>query len=223
VSLTSHILVACFSASCCYIVGEIRDDVANLIALTVATAILVMIPGPNVALIVANSIRYGFRMGARTALGVTCGNAIQLILVVLGMAAIIELAAEALTWIRWAGVAYLIYLGIRTWHTPADDLSAVKAAPAVFWRAVMIAAINPKTLLFIAAFLPQFVIVDAGAMGHPATVAAVFLVVLLAGDLVWALMAGSARSLLERCAQARNRITGGFLFAAGVGLALSRR
>jgi threonine/homoserine/homoserine lactone efflux protein len=197
--------------------------VANLLALAVATAILVMIPGPNVALIVANSIRYGFRMGATTALGVTCGNAVQLVLVVLGMTAIIELAAEALTWIRWAGVAYLVYLGIRTWNTPTDDLAAVKAAPAVFSRAVVIAAINPKTLLFIAAFLPQFVVLDVGIVGHPATIAVVFLAVLLVGDLVWAAMAGSARQLLNRFAAARNRVTGAFLVAAGVGLALSRR
>ena len=196
---------------------------ANLIALAVATAILVAIPGPNVALIVANSIRHGFRAGATTALGVTCGNAVQLVLVVLGMAAVIEYAAEALTWIRWAGVAYLIYLGIRTWNEPADDLGKVVAAPAVFWRAVVIAAINPKTLLFIAAFLPQFVAVDGGPLGHPATVATVFLAVLLAGDIVWAATAGSARRLLERYSAARNRITGGFLVAAGIGLALARK
>jgi threonine/homoserine/homoserine lactone efflux protein len=196
--------------------------VANLIALSIATAILVMIPGPNVALIVANSIRYGFRAGATAALGVTCGNAIQLVLVVLGMAAIIQFAADALTWIRWLGVGYLVYLGIRTWNTPADDLSNVEAVPAVFWRAVIIAAINPKTLLFIAAFLPQFVVLDTGIIGHPATVAAVFLAVLLAGDVIWAAMAGSARQLLDRFATARNRITGAFLVAAGVGLAISR-
>lgn len=196
---------------------------ANLFALAVATAILVMIPGPNVALIVANSIRYGFRAGATTALGVAIGNAIQLLLVVVGMTAVIEFAAEALSWIRWAGVVYLVYLGIRTWNEPADDLSSVKAAPAVFWRAVMIAAINPKTLLFIAAFLPQFVIIDAGLVGHPATVATVFLAVLLTGDVAWALMANSARRLLDRFASARNRITGGFLVAAGVGLALARK
>ena len=196
---------------------------ANLIALIVATAILVMIPGPNVAFIVANSIRWGFRVGATTALGVTVGNAIQLLVVVLGMAAVIEYAAEALTWIRWAGVAYLVYLGIRTWNEPADDLSQVKAAPAVFWRAVLIAAINPKTLLFIAAFLPQFVVLDAGLVGHPATIATVFLAVQLIGDAVWAATADSARRLLRRFATARNRITGSFLVAAGLGLALSRR
>ncbi len=196
---------------------------ANLITLAVATLVLVMIPGPNVALIVANSIRHGFGAGAMTAMGVTCGNAIQLLLVVVGMAAIIEYAAQALTWIRWAGVAYLVYLGVRTWNEPADDLSAVQAAPAVFWRAVMIAAINPKTLLFIAAFLPQFVILDSGPAGHPATVAAVFLGVLLAGDVVWAATANSARIVLNRFASARNRVTGGFLVVAGIGLALSRR
>lgn len=196
---------------------------ANLIALAVATAILVAIPGPNVALIVANSIRSGFRAGFTTALGVTCGNAIQLVLVVLGMAAVIQFAAEALNWIRWAGVAYLVYLGIRTWNEPADDLGRVQAAPALFWRGVLIAAINPKTLLFIAAFLPQFVVIDGGLAGHPATVAAVFLAVLLAGDVVWAATAGSARQLLARYSAARNRITGGFLVAAGIGLALARK
>ena len=196
---------------------------ANLIALAIATAILVMIPGPNVALIVANSIRHGFRAGTTTALGVTIGNAIQLLLVVVGMAAIIQFAAEALSWIRWAGVAYLVYLGIRTWNEPAGDLTSVKATPAVFWKAVVIAAINPKTLLFIAAFLPQFVVVDAGPIGHPATIGAIFLAVLLAGDIIWALMADSARTVLDRYASARNRITGGFLVAAGAGLALARK
>jgi threonine/homoserine/homoserine lactone efflux protein len=189
----------------------------------VATAILVAIPGPNVALIIANSIRHGFRTGAATALGVTIGNATQLLLIVLGMAVVIRYAAEALTWIRWAGVAYLVYLGIRTWNEAPEDLGRVRAKPAVFWRAVLIAAINPKTLLFIAAFLPQFIVVDTGIAGHPATIGLVFLAVLLAGDLLWALMADSAKQVLDQYSTARNRITGGFLVAAGVGLALARR
>ena len=195
---------------------------ANLIALTIATAILVAIPGPNVALIVANSIRDGFRAGAITVLGTTLGVALQLVLVVLGLSAIVETAAEALTWIRWAGVAYLIYLGIRTWNTPADDLSKVTAAPALFWRGCLIAAVNPKTLLFNAAFLPQFVVANGGMAGQLAVVATVFLAVLMVGDMLWALMANSARRLLDRYSAARNRITGGFLVAAGIGLALKR-
>lgn len=196
---------------------------ASLIALVGATAILVLIPGPNVALIVANSIRFGFRMGAITVLGTTFGVAIQLTAVVLGMAAIIELAAEALTWVRWAGVAYLIYLGIRTWHEPPNDLSNVLAAPALFWRGCLIAATNPKTLLFHAAFLPQFISAGGSSSGQFLLVAAIFLSVLLIGDMLWAWAAGAARPLLDRFASARNRLSGGFLLAAGVGLALSQR
>lgn len=196
---------------------------ASLLTLAGATVILVLIPGPNVALIVANSIRFGFRMGAITVLGTTFGVAIQLAAVVLGMAAIIELAAEALTWVRWAGVAYLIYLGIRIWREPPDDLRKIIAAPAMFWRGCMIAAANPKTLLFHAAFLPQFVSADGASSGQLLLVAATFLSVLLLGDMLWALSAGAARPLLDRFATARNRLSGGFLVAAGVGLALSQR
>ena len=194
---------------------------ANLLALIAATTILVMIPGPNVALIVANSLRYGLRMGAVTVFGTTLGVALQLIAVVAGVAAVVELAAEALTWIRWAGVAYLIWLGIMTWREPADDLTRVVAAPTVFWRGCLVAAVNPKTLLFNAAFLPQFA--GSGAFTELALVAAVFLTVLLLGDLLWAFFASGARSLLEKSSRTRNRITGGFLVAAGIGLALSRR
>lgn len=193
----------------------------NLAALVAATAILVIIPGPNVALIVANSIRYGFRSGAVTALGTTLGVALQLFLVVLGLSAIVEFAAEALSWIRWAGVAYLIYLGIQTYRESPEDLGTVEAAPTVFWRGCMLAAVNPKTLLFNAAFIPQFV--ADGSLSQFALVATVFLLVLLIGDLLWAAFASSARRALGRFASARNKITGAFLVAAGIGLAAANR
>ncbi len=195
----------------------------NLIALAAATLVLVMIPGPNVALIVANSIRYGIRMGSVTVLGTTVGVALQLAIVLLGMAAIIEIAVDALTWIRWAGVAYLIWLGVQTCREPAEDLGKIVAAPTVFWRACMVAAVNPKTLLFNAAFLPQFVSSGGSATVQLAIVSGVFLTVLLIGDMLWALTAGSARQLLDKHAAVRNKITGGFLVAAAISLALSRR
>lgn len=193
----------------------------TIVALVIATSILVIIPGPNVALIVANSLQYGFRMGVMTVLGTTIGVALQLTLVVGGMAVLVELAAGALIWIRWAGVAYLIFLGIRTWREPTTDLLQVRAAPAMFLRGCMLAAVNPKTLLFNAAFLPQFV--GDGSVARFALVGSVFLSVLFLGDVGWALFASSARKLLARYAQMRNRVSGAFLTAAGIGLALSRR
>ena len=194
----------------------------DLIALALATAVLVLIPGPNAALIVANSLRFGLREGLVTVLGTTLGVALQLGLVVVGVAAVIEFAAEALSWIRWVGVVYLVYLGIRAWREPASSLDAVEAQPTVFWRACMVAAINPKTLLFNAAFLPQFLPAGAGKLDLMLTVG-VFLAVLLAGDMLWAAFADSARRLLHRYGRIRNRMTGAFLVAAGIGLALSRR
>lgn len=194
----------------------------NMLALIAATLVLVSIPGPNVALIVANSLRDGLRSGCITVFGTTLGVAMQLALVVAGMAAVIELAANVLQWIKWLGVVYLVWLGIRTWFTEADDLDAVQAKPAVFWRACLIAAANPKTLMFNAAFLPQFVANNATTM-QLATVAGVFLVVLLLGDLLWAVFAHAARPLLHRASGLRNRVTGAFLVLAGVGLALTRR
>ncbi len=183
--------------------------------------ILVVIPGPNVALIVANSLKNGFRMGVMTVLGTTAGVALQLAFVVGGLVAIVELAAEALTWIRWAGVFYLIWLGIKTWREPASDLTQIEAAPTVFLRGCMLAAVNPKTLLFNAAFLPQFA--SDGSAGQLAIVGTVFLGVLFLGDVGWALFASSARGFLARYSHWRNRITGTFLTVAGIGLALSRR
>jgi threonine/homoserine/homoserine lactone efflux protein len=197
--------------------------VASHFALVAATLVLVMIPGPNAALIVANSIRFGAKMGAVTVLGTTFGVAVQLGAVLLGMALLIEAVADALTWIRWAGVGYLLWLGIRTWREPAADLGKVDAAPAVFWRASLLAVVNPKTLLFNAAFLPQFVVAGGNPNTQLLIVAAVFLGVLLLGDLLWVALAGSAQRVFAKSSAIRNKVTGGFLVLAGIGLALSRR
>lgn len=192
----------------------------GLFALVVATSILVMIPGPNVALIVANSLSYGFRMGAVTVLGTTAGIALQLALVVAGLAAAITITAEALTWIRWLGVGYLVWLGVRSWRAPPDELAFVAAAPRLLTQGLSLAVLNPKTLLFIAAFIPQFVPGEATA-AELARVAFVFLLVVLLGDLLWAAFASSAARLLGKGTRWRNRVTGAFLVIAGVGLALA--
>ena len=138
------------------------------------------------------------------------------------MAAVLEAAASVLAWIKWAGVAYLLWLGISTWRSEAESVDESEAPPAVFWRGVMIAAVNPKTLLFNAAFLPQFLPGDATFVAV-VLVGVVYLSVILLGDIVWALSAGHARGWFGKAAHWHNRVAGGFLVASGVGLALSRR
>ena len=200
----------------------------SVIALIAATSVLVAIPGPNVALIAANTLRYGRRVGITTVFGTTMGIAVQLVLVVTGLAALISLAASAMVWIKWAGVAYLMYLGIKTWLEDAGDPDDLRdlgpsdgVAATAFWQGFFIALINPKILLMNAAFLPQFASPAAGSV-ELALLAAVYLTVLLAGDLIWALCAERARYLVHRFEKFRNRITGGIFAVAGAGLALAR-
>jgi threonine/homoserine/homoserine lactone efflux protein len=199
----------------------------NIIPLIAATAVLAFIPGPNVALIVANSLRHGLRFGLATVAGTTVGVAVQLAFVVLGLAALIETAAGVLIWIKWAGVAYLLYLGIRAWNEPAAELDEVKAQSDTAWRlfrhGAALASINPKTLLFNAAFLPQFISGGENTTAELMLVSVVFVAVLASVDMVWCATANSARVLLHRYGRLRNRMTAVFFLAAGAALALSRR
>ncbi|MFA3918567.1 LysE family translocator [Ruegeria hyattellae] len=194
-------------------------------ALAAATLVLVAIPGPNVAFIVANTIAHGFRFGAATVLGTTLGILLQLCLVVIGLSAVLQLAADALFWIKWAGVAYLLFLGIQALRCGFDPMPAARATDrpiaAVFWQGLFLAVINPKTLLFSAAFLPQFVSPQAGGQGL-ALAAGIYLIVIFIGDLAWVAMAQSARRSVLRLGQWRHRLTGSFFIVAGLGLAVAR-
>ena len=197
----------------------------NALALVAATAVLVLIPGPNVALIVASSFRHGFRSGLLTAFGTTAGIALQLLLVVAGLVALLELAASALLVIKWAGAAYLVWLGIRTWREPVRDLQEVRPEPpaGIFWRGLGFAVVNPKTLLFNAAFLPQFVGEEGSASTQLFLLGMLYLAVIIAGDTLWAWFAAGARERLGRLHYLQNRMTGGLLCAAGLGLGISHR
>ena len=198
----------------------------HLIAFTIACAVLVLIPGPNVALIVANSIRHGLSKGLATSFGVMLGIGTQLVLVVIGLAALIQVVADILVWIKWVGVAYLIYLGIKSWQSPAENLEHIKAedktAISAFTHGYLIACINPKTLLFSVAFLPQFIVAGPNPSEQMALLAIILLSVGFIGDSAWAIFASSLRSVLIKYGRLRNKLTGGFLVGAGLALAASQ-
>ena len=202
-------------------------DPSLLLAFILATTILMLIPGPNVALIVANSVAWGTRYGLLTVAGTAAAMVVQLGLTALGMSAALGALAAWFEWLRWLGVGYLLWLGVRQWRAPPIDLTRFppqpRSARAIALRGFLVSLTNPKTLLFYGAFLPQFVGLDRPVLPQIALLSGVFLVLALALDGGWAVLAGRARFLLASRGRLRNRLSGGLLMCAGLGLALARR
>ncbi len=192
-----------------------------------ATAILILIPGPNVSLIVANAVAYGTRYGLLTVAGTSAAVLLQLVLTALGMTAVLGALAAWFEWLRWLGVAYLIWLGIRQWRAPPVDptqtLPQPRSVRAIVLRGFLVSLTNPKTLLFYGAFFPQFISIDRPLVPQLVVLCATFLILAAGLDGAWALLAGRARFVLAARPRLRNRLSGGMLMGAGVGLALARK
>ena len=192
----------------------------------VATALLIATPGPNVALIVGTSLRHGARVGLIAMAGVNLGVMVQLAVVAAGLSWIVELFARNFDLIRFAGAAYLLFLGIQTlWKARKVAPPAPLSPERAFGRGLAVAFANPKTLIFQAAFLPQFLSDGEGRQTQLWLLAATFWVITVVGDLIWVLCAARLKAAVSGRAQLiADRVSGGILIAgAAVLLAASRR
>jgi homoserine/homoserine lactone efflux protein len=130
------------------------------LAFVVATMIMIWLPGPSVLLTVAHSISFGWRRAIATVAGETVGVAVQLLVAAIGLASLLQAVAGAFEWLRWAGAAYLVYLGIKQWksaNTPLAFDAPSASGARLFVQGLAVTVPNPKSLIFIAAFLPQFI------------------------------------------------------------------
>jgi threonine/homoserine/homoserine lactone efflux protein len=197
-----------------------------LLAFAAAVTLLMLIPGPNVALIVANSVTYGVRHGLATVAGTVAAQALSLALVTAGLTTLLEFFGFWFGWLRWIGAAYLVWLGIQQWHAPVRDLGSVapqkKSHGPLFLQAFLVSLVNPKTLIFYGAFFPQFITLDGNVALQAGILSLVFLVIALLVDSGWALTAAKARGLLASRGRLGNRLAGGILVGAGAALALLR-
>jgi len=207
-------------------VGTPLLDPGHFLTFVAAVAVLMMIPGPNVALIVSNSVAYGAKYGLLTVAGTSSAMVVQLALTTLGMTQALGALGAWFEALRWIGVAYLVFLGIAQWRAEPVDLTrsppAPKSAGAIYGRALFVSMTNPKTLLFYGAFFPQFIDTRRDAGPQLALLCASFLALAIVIDGAWALLAGRARWMLASRGRLRNRISGGVLIGAGAGLALTR-
>src|SRR4051794_32895951 len=125
-------------------------------------------PGPDTAYIVGRSVQIGWRGGAAAALGISTGCLVHVFGAAIGLSALLAASSAAFTLVKWAGAAYLCFMGVKMLlsHAPAptgDEASAGGATPRrqVFWQGALTNALNPKVALFLLAFLPQFVALDS--------------------------------------------------------------
>ncbi len=191
-----------------------------------ATALLMATPGPNVALIVGTSLTHGARAGLMAVAGVNIGAMIQLAVVAAGLSWIVDLFAKNFDLIRFIGAAYLLFLGIQTlWKARKATAPTPLSSERAFARGFAVAFANPKTLIFQAAFLPQFLTDGEGRQAQLWLLAATFAGLALVGDAIWALCAARLRSAVSGRAQLiADRVSGAILIAgAGVLLAMSKR
>jgi threonine/homoserine/homoserine lactone efflux protein len=198
------------------------------LAFVIATAIMIALPGPSVLLTVAHSLSFGWRPALATVAGETAGIAVQLIVAAIGLTSLLHAVAEAFEWLRWAGAAYLVYLGIKQWRGARQPLeldTAMVSRTNLFVQGLVITIPNPKSLIFIAAFLPQFIDAARSPGLQLMSIVPTFLVITFGVTSVWAMVAGKARGLLQgqRAFQSVMRTAGGLMIIAGVGLAAARR
>lgn len=200
------------------------------LAFIAASAILILMPGPNVALIVANSFAHGQRYALMTVAGTSSAMIIQLGLVIAGMTTMMAEMAHWFTIFKWAGVAYLLYIGIQYWRKPSADLALTadretRTYRSVFAQGFLISLTNPKTLIFYAAFFPQFMNPATPALPQFLLLGATFLVMAIVSDGAYAVLAGRIRPWLQtsRIGQMQNKLTGGLLMLCAAGVAATRR
>ena len=190
-----------------------------------ATVMLMLTPGPNVALIVAQSVRSGRRAALITVAGTSSAMILQLGFVSLGMTALLGTLAAWIAVLRWAGVAYLIFLGLRYWvksATPQPATSVVMLSRQAYLRGIIVSALNPKTLIFYSAFLPQFIDMAFPTGPQFLILSMTCLVIATVIDCGWALAAARAGAWIADRQILHQRLTGALMIAAAGGLAFAR-
>jgi threonine/homoserine/homoserine lactone efflux protein len=206
-------------------------DQATLLTYLAVLIGFVFLPGPAVLLTLARSASSGSRAGIATGLGIATGDVFHTAMAVFGLSAILAASALLFTIIKYAGAAYLIYLGVKaifekTQISPFMHGPRITIAEA-YRQAVLAELLNPKSALFFLAFLPQFVQPGNGAVSLQLAILGLLFVLLGAvSSTVYALAGGSIRHFLRRnafIARWQGRIVGGIYCALGIRLALQER
>jgi threonine/homoserine/homoserine lactone efflux protein len=187
---------------------------SRMIAFTLASLTLIAIPGPNMIFIVTRTAAQDLRAGLASALGVEAGTLLHIALAGIGVAALVAASPVAFTVVKYAGVAYLVFLGVQALRSKAGPGAETvrPASPArLFLDGALINALNPKVVLFFLAFLPQFVRSES----ELPLFGAVFFALALAADITYCLAANALGPWLRRRASG-HRVVASIYFGLGL-------
>lgn len=191
---------------------------------------LSLTPGPNGLLSLTHGACYGFRPTIWTVLGGAIGFLLLIAVSLAGLGVLLAASERAFTIAKWAGALYLVYLGIRIWCSPPPQVRPVAGATAatarpyrMFRQGFLVAVSNPKGLIFFAAFLPQFMVPDAGFLMQLLVFGGTFVAVEIVYELTLAGVAERIAPWLARCGRWFNRVTGAAFVGIGAALATASR
>ncbi len=195
------------------------------LAYVAACIVLAMVPGPNVTLLIANGLRHGTRAALICLAGTQVGLAIVIAIVGLGLTTLMATMGYWFDWVRLAGAAYLVWIGIGMLRAKGG-LSVTDAPPprgGFFLQGMLVLLSNPKVLVFFGAFIPQFVDMKGDHFTQVALLGVTFMAVAGITDAIYAVLAGRARAFLSvHRARLLSRVSGVFMIGGGVWLALTR-
>ena len=206
-------------------------DISLWIAFAAASTVLLLIPGPTVLLVLAYALGEGRRVAVPTALGVAAGDFIAMTASLLGLGALVLASATAFTVLKWLGAVYLMWLGVRMILKARSHPLDIATAPTgltprvAFANAATVTALNPKSIAFFIAFVPQFIDPAAGFAAQASLLIATFVALAALNALAYALAADRLRSLIRRPAVLPwlTRAGGATLIAMGLATASLRR
>jgi threonine/homoserine/homoserine lactone efflux protein len=208
-------------------VPVVFPDSTALWLFSLAALALLAIPGPAVLYIVVQSAEQGRRVGLASVAGVHLGTLVHVAAASLGLSALIVASSVAFSAVKYAGAAYLVYLGIRKLlerDLPAEVEQPPEPLRRAFARGMVVNVLNPKTALFFLAFLPQFVDASRGGVWSQALVLGfVFVGLGLVSDSLYALAAGTVSGLLRRRRNAIRQGSGVVYMALGAASVLAKR
>ncbi|MCB4768324.1 LysE family translocator [Ancylobacter sp. Lp-2] len=197
-------------------------SIETWLAFVAASAVLLLIPGPTILLVVSYALGQGRKVALPVAAGVALGDFTAMTFSMLGLGALLATSAALFTVLKWIGALYLIWLGIKLWRAGASPLVAPAQgngrAIKMLAHAWLVTALNPKSLTFFVAFLPQFLDTSRPMLGQMVVFETTFLVLAAANAFTYALVAGRLRGAISNSSVvvAVNRIGGSLLIGAGL-------